>query len=119
MTKQNQNEKMFVAAISHLAKSVHQNNGRQNSGKDAFSWAHVKPFLKTLIGHSRQQKVMALAWKLYKASPMKGDRFDRKRFALYVSCAHAEVAHENAAPKTLSLQEIRFIGSDCASKPER
>lgn len=114
MNSRNQNAKMFVAAISTMANSV-----RETSGGDTFSWAHVKPFLKTLIGHSRQQKVMALAWKLYKASPMKGDRFDRKRFALYVSSAHAEVAHENASPKTLSLQEIRFIGSDCASKPER
>lgn len=108
------NKQMFVSALANMSKTVELAGEKQR-----FSCEHVKPFLKTLVGHSRQQKVMALAWKLYKASPMKGDRFDRKRFALYVACAHAEVAHENAPPKTLSLQEVRFIGSDCASKPER
>lgn len=107
------NKQMFVSALANMAKTVELAGENQR-----LSCEHVKPFLKTLIGHSRQQKVMALAWKLYKASPMKGDRFNRKRFALYVSCAHAEVAHENAPPKTLSLQEVRFIGSDCASEPE-
>lgn len=107
------NKQMFVSVLANMAKTVELAGETQR-----FSCEYVKPYLKTIVGHSRQQKVMALAWKLYKASPMRGQTFDRKRFALYVACAHSEVSHENAPPKTLSLKEVRFIGSDCASEPE-
>jgi len=73
--------------------------------------------LKSLGGHSRAQKVMSLAWKLYRSSPMTGGAFDPLRFALYMRTAHAEVDHENDVPTTMTREEILFIGSDCATKP--
>lgn len=105
-----QNNQMFVVAFANMAKTVELAGERQR-----FTWCDAKPFLKTQAGKSRQQKVMALAWKFYKGSRMTGSKFDRRRFYLYVSCAHAEVRHEDEAAKTLSREEIRFIGNDSAT----
>lgn len=99
------NKQMFVSALAKMAKTVELAGENQR-----FSCEHVKPFLKTLVGHSRQQKVMALAWKLYKGSRMRGQTFDRKRFALYVACAHSEVSHENAPPKTFRCKKSALSG---------
>lgn len=105
-----QNNQMFVVALADMAKTVELAGESQQ-----FTWRDAKPFLKTLAGKTRQQKVMALAWKLYKGSRMTGSKFDRRRFNLYVSCAHAEVRHENEAAKTLSSEETRFISDDKAT----
>ena len=104
-----QNNQMFVVALANMAKTVELAGERQQ-----FTWCDAKPFLKTQAGKTRQQKVMALAWKLYKGSRMTGGKFDRRRFSLYISCAHAEVRHEYEAAKSLSSKEIRFIGNDRA-----
>ena len=104
-----QNNQMFVVALANMAKTVELAGESQR-----FTWRDAKPFLKTQAGKSRQQKVMALAWKLYKGSRMTGGKFDRRRFSLYISCAHAEVRHEYEAAKNLSSKEIRFIGNDRA-----
>lgn len=105
-----QNNQMFVVALANMAKTVELAGESQR-----FTWCDAKPFLKTQVGKTRQQKVMALAWKLYKGSRMTGDHFDRRRFNLYVAGAHAEVRHESEAVKTLSRKEIRFIGDDSAT----
>ncbi|QHJ78247.1 MAG: hypothetical protein [Caudoviricetes sp.] len=106
----NRNNQMFVDAMSNLAKSA-------DAAARRFSWGDIKPYLKSLKGRSRAQKVMALAWKLYRSSPMTGGAFDPLRFALYMRTAHAEVDHEDDAPITMTREEILFIGSDCATKP--
>ena len=103
------NNQMFVSTMANMAKTVEASETPQR-----FTLEHARPYLKSLVGKTQQQKVMALAWKLYKGSQMAGGKFDRNRFALYVSCAHAEVRHENEAAKTLSRDEIRFIGNDRA-----
>ena len=107
----NRNNQLFIDAMSNLAKSA-------NASEDRFSWGDIKPYLKSLKGRSRAQKVMALAWKLYRSSPMTGGAFDPLRFALYMRTAHAEVDRENDAPITMTREEILFIGSDCATNPE-
>ncbi|WP_297323490.1 hypothetical protein [uncultured Bartonella sp.] len=109
-----QTHKMFLTAISDMAQSV-----RKAKPASSFSWGDVKPYLKSLAGKSRQAKVMSLAWQLYRHSAMTGPVFDPVRFAFYVSCAHAEVKAEDEPPVTMSRKEIMFIGSDCASEPER
>ena len=106
----NRNNQMFVDAMSNLAKSA-------DAAARRFSWGDIKPYLKSLKGRSRAQKVMSLAWKLYRSSPMTGGEFDPLRFALYMRTAHAEVDHEDDAPITMTREEILFIGSDCATKP--
>ena len=107
----NRNNQMFVIAMSNLAKSA-------DAAARRFSWGDIKPYLKSLDGHSRAQKVMSLAWKLYRSSPMTGGEFDPLRFALYMREAHAEVDHENDFPTTMTREEILFIGSDCATSTE-
>ena len=107
----NRNNQMFVDAMSNLAKSA-------DAAARRFSWGDIKPYLKSLKGRSRAQKVMALAWKLYRSSPMTGGAFDPLRFALYMRTAHAEVDHEDDAPITMTREEILFIGSDCAVSPK-
>ena len=107
----NRNNQMFVTAMSNLAKSA-------AAAARRFSWGDIKPYLKSLKGRSRAQKVMALAWKLYRSSPMTGGAFDPLRFALYMRTAHAEVDHENDVPTTMTREEILFIGSDCATNPK-
>ena len=107
----NRNNQMFVTAMSNLAKSA-------DAAARRFSWGDIKPYLKSLKGRSRAQKVMSLAWKLYRSSPMTDGAFDRLRFALYMREAHAEVDHENDLPTTMTREEILFIGSDCATKPK-
>ena len=107
----NRNNQMFIAAMSNLAKSA-------DAAARRFSWGDIKPYLKSLKGRSRAQKVMSLAWKLYRSSPMTGGAFDPLRFALYMRTAHAEVDRENDVPTTMTREEILFIGSDCATKPK-
>lgn len=104
----NRNNQMFVTAMSNLAKSA-------DAAARRFSWGDIKPYLKSLKGRSRAQKVMALAWKLYRSSPMTDETFEPLRFALYMRTAHAEVDHVDDAPITMAREEILFIGSDCAS----
>ena len=107
----NRNNQMFVDAMSNLAKSA-------DAAARRFSWGDIKPYLKSLKGRSRAQKVMSLAWKLYRSSPMTDETFEPLRFALYMRTAHAEVDHEDDAPITMTREEILFIGSDCATKPK-
>ncbi|MBI0162199.1 hypothetical protein H3V17_00835 [Bartonella sp. M0283] len=95
-----------------------QNAGRKQNEKDHFSWGDIKYFLKSLEHHSRAEKVMALAWKLYRSSPMTDETFDLSRFTLFMRTAQAEVDHENDPPITMSREEILFIGSDCATRPD-
>jgi len=94
------------------------NAGTKHKEKDHFSWSDIKPFLKSLKNHSRAEKVMALAWKLYRSSPMTDEIFEPLRFALFLRTAQGEVDHENDPPITLTRKEILFIGSDCATRPE-
>ena len=110
MYAMNRNNQLFVDAMRGLAKSA-------NASGNRFSWSDIKPYLKSLNGRSRAQKVMSLAWKLYRSSPMTDETFDPLRFALYMRTAHAEVDHEDDAPITMTREEILFIGSDCATKP--
>ena len=107
----NRNNQMFVDAMSNLAKSA-------DAAARRFSWGDIKPYLKSLKGRSRAQKVMALAWKLYRSSPMTDETFEPLRFAIYMREAHAEVDHENDVPTTMTREEILFIGSDCATSPK-
>ena len=86
--------------------------------KERFSWGDIKPFLKSLKNHSRAEKVMALAWKLYRSSPMTDETFEPLRFALFLRTAQGEVDHENDPPITMTRKEILFIGSDCATRPD-
>ena len=95
-----------------------ENSGKKLDEKDHFSWGDIKPFLKSLEHHSREGKVMALAWKLYRSSPMTDETFDPFRFALFLRTAQVEVDHENDPPITMSREEILFIGSDCATRPD-
>ncbi len=108
MYAMNRNNQLFIDAMSNLAKSA-------NASGNRFSWGDIKPFLKSLKGRSRAQKVMSLAWKLYRSSPMTDETFDPLRFAIYMREAHAEVDRENDAPITMAREEILFIGSDCAT----
>ena len=94
------------------------NAGKKHDEKDHFSWGDIKPFLKSLEHHSRAEKVMALAWKLYRSSPMTDETFDLSRFTLFMRTAQAEVDHENDPPITMTREEILFIGSDCATRPD-
>ena len=110
MYAMNRNNQLFVDAMRNLAKSA-------NASGNRFSWSDIKPYLKSLKNHSRAQKVMALAWKLYRSSPMTDETFEPLRFALYMRTAHAEVDHEDDAPITMTREEILFIGSDCGTKP--
>ena len=100
-------------------KPVNQadNAGKKHDEKDHFSWGDIKSFLKSLEHHSRAEKVVALAWKLYRSSPMTDETFDPLRFALFMRTARGEVEHENDPPITMSREEILFIGSDCATRP--
>ena len=111
MYAMNRNNQLFVDAMRDLAKSA-------NASGNRFSWGDIKPYLKSLGGHSRAQKVMSLAWKLYRSSPMVGETFEPLRFALYMREAHAEVDHENDVLTTMTREEILFIGSDCAVSPK-
>ena len=95
------------------------NAGTKHKEKERFSWSDIKPFLKSLKNHSRAEKVMALAWKLYRSSPMTDETFDLSRFALFMRTAQAEVEHENDPPITMTREEILFIGSDCATRPDK
>ncbi|MBH9987566.1 hypothetical protein H3S84_04710 [Bartonella sp. W8098] len=101
-------------------KPVNQadNAGKKHDEKERFSWSDIKPYLKSLKTHSRAEKVMALAWKLYRSSPMTDETFDLSRFTLFMRTAQAEVDHENDPPITMSREEILFIGSDCATRPD-
>lgn len=92
--------------------------GKKYKEKERFSWGDIKPFLKSLKNHSQAEKVMVLAWKLYRSSPMTDETFDPLRFALFMKTAQGEVEHENAPPITMSREEILFIGSDCATRPD-
>ena len=105
----------------HQKKPVSQadNAGKKQQEKEHFSWGDIKPFLKSLEHHSRAEKVMALAWKLYRSSPMTDETFEPLRFALFMRTAQAEVEHENDPPITMSREEILFIGSDCATRPDK
>ena len=94
------------------------NAEKKHDEKDHFSWGDIKPFLKSLEHHSRAEKVMALAWKLYRSSPMTDETFDPFRFALFLRTAQGEVDHENDPPITMTRKEILFIGSDCATRPD-
>ncbi|WP_422534326.1 hypothetical protein [Bartonella apis] len=94
------------------------NAGKKQNEKDHFSWGDIKPFLKSLGHHSRTEKVMALAWKLYRSSPMTDETFEPLRFALFMRTAQGEVDHENDPPITMTRKEILFIGSDCATRPD-
>ncbi|WP_303852904.1 hypothetical protein [Bartonella apis] len=94
------------------------NAGTKHKEKERFSWSDIKPFLKSLKNHSRAEKVMALAWKLYRSSPMTDETFDLSRFTLFMRTAQAEVNHENDPPITMTRKEILFIGSDCATRPD-
>ena len=104
----------------HQKKPVNQadNAGKKQQEKERFSWGDIKPFLKSLEHHSRAEKVVALAWKLYRSSPMTDETFEPLRFALFMRTAQAEVEHENDPPITMSREEILFIGSDCATRPD-
>lgn len=112
---------------SQKSKGTHQkdpDNQAENARKkqnenDHFSWGDIKPFLKSLKNHSRAEKVVALAWKLYRSSPMTDETFDPLRFALFMRTAQGEVDHENDPPITMSREEILFIGSDCATRPDK
>ncbi|WP_295882503.1 hypothetical protein [uncultured Bartonella sp.] len=95
-----------------------ENAEKKRDEKDHFSWGDIKPFLKSLEHHSRAEKVMALAWKLYRSSPMTDETFDPFRFALFLRTAQGEVDHENDPPITMTRKEILFIGSDCATRPD-
>ena len=95
-----------------------ENARKKHDEKDHFSWGDIKPFLKSLEHHSWAEKVMALAWKLYRSSPMTDETFDPLRFALFMRTARGEVDHENDPPITMSREEILFIGSDCATRPD-
>ena len=95
------------------------NAGKKQNEKDHFSWGDIKSFLKSLEHHSRAEKVMALAWKLYQSSPMTDETFDLSRFALFLRTAQGEVDHENDPPITMTRKEILFIGSDCATRPDK
>ena len=105
---------------THRKNPVNQadNAGTKHKEKEHFSWGDIKPFLKSLKNHSRAEKVMALAWKLYRSSPMTDETFDLSRFALFMRTAQGEVEHENDPPITMSREEILFIGSDCATRPD-
>ena len=92
--------------------------GKKYKEKERFSWGDIKPFLKSLEHHSRAEKVMALAWKLYRSSPMTDETFEPLRFALFMKTAQGEVDHENDPPITMTREEILFIGSDCATRPD-
>ena len=96
-----------------------ENAGTKHNEKERFSWSDIKPFLKSLKNHSRAEKVMALAWKLYQSSPMTDETFDLSRFTLFMRTAQAEVEHENDPPITMTRKEILFIGSDCATRPDK
>ena len=96
-----------------------ENARKKQNEKDHFSWGDIKSFLKSLEHHSRAEKVMALAWKLYRSSPMTDETFDPFRFALFMKTAQGEVDHENDPPITMSREEILFIGSDCATRPDK
>ena len=109
MYAMDRNNQLFIDAMRDLAKSA-------NASGNRFSWGDIKPYLKSLKGRSRAQKVMSLAWKLYRSSPMTDETFEPLRFAIYMREAHAEVDHENDAPITMTREEILFIGSDCATK---
>ena len=102
-------------------KPVNQadNAGKKHDEKERFSWSDIKSYLKSLKNHSRAEKVMALAWKLYRSSPMTDETFEPLRFALFMRTAQAEVDHENDPPITMSREEILFIGSDCATRPDK
>ena len=104
----------------HQKKPVKQadNAGKKHDEKDHFSWGDIKPYLKSLEHHSRAEKVVALAWKLYRSSPMTDETFDLSRFALFMRTAQAEVEHENDPLITMTREEILFIGSDCATRPD-
>ena len=104
----------------HQKNRVNQagNAGKKRDEKEHFSWGDIKPFLKSLKNHSRAEKVMALAWKLYRSSPMTDETFDLSRFALFLRTAQGEVDHENDPPITMTRKEILFIGSDCATRPD-
>ena len=95
------------------------NAGTKHKEKERFSWGDIKSFLKSLEHHSRAEKVMALAWKLYRSSPMTDETFDPFRFALFLRTAQGEVDHENDPPITMTREEILFIGSDCATRPDK
>ena len=95
-----------------------ENSGKKYKEKERFSWGDIKPFLKSLKNHSRAEKVVALAWKLYRSSPMTDETFDPLRFALFMRTARGEVEHENDPPITMTREEILFIGSDCATRPD-
>ena len=95
-----------------------ENARKKQNEKDHFSWGDIKPFLKSLKNHSRAEKVMALAWKLYRSSPMTDETFDLSRFTLFMRTAQAEVDHENDPPITMTREEILFISSDCATRPD-
>ena len=101
-------------------KPVNQadNAGKKHDEKERFSWSDIKSYLKSLKNHSRAEKVMALAWKLYRSSPMTDETFEPLRFALFMRTAQGEVDHENDPPITMTREEILFIGSDCATRPE-
>ena len=94
------------------------NAGTKHKEKERFSWSDIKPFLKSLKNHSRAEKVMALAWKLYRSSPMTDETFDLSRFSIFMRTAQGEVDHENDPPITMTREEILFIGSDCATRPD-
>ncbi|WP_143238658.1 hypothetical protein [Bartonella apis] len=94
------------------------NAGKKHKEKECFSWGDIKPYLKSLKNYSRAEKVMALAWKLYRSSPMTDETFDPLRFALFMKTAQGEVDHENDPPITMTREEILFIGSDCATRPD-
>ena len=96
-----------------------ENARKKQNEKERFSWSDIKPFLKSLEHHSRAEKVMALAWKLYRSSPMTDETFDLSRFALFMRTAQVEVDHENDPPITMTREEILFIGSDCATRPDK
>ena len=104
----------------HQKNRVNQagNAGTKHKEKERFSWGDIKPFLKSLEHHSRAEKVVALAWKLYRSSPMTDETFDLSRFTLFMRTAQGEVDHENDPPITMTRKEILFIGSDCATRPD-
>ena len=95
-----------------------ENAGKKHKEKERFSWGDIKPFLKSLKNHSRAEKVVALAWKLYRSSPMTDETFDLSRFSIFMRTAQVEVDHENDPPITMTREEILFIGSDCATRPD-
>ena len=105
---------------THQRNPVNQadNAEKKHDEKDHFSWVDIKPFLKSLKTHSRAEKVMALAWKLYRSSPMTDETFEPLRFALFMRTAQGEVDHENDPPITMTREEILFIGSDCATRSD-